>query len=323
MSRPVVSFIVPVKNDAVRLDRCLRSIRANDYAPDRVEIVVADNGSTDTSATVARSHHATVLSLPGIRLGALRNRAAAAAKGQILAFVDADHEIVPGWIGAAVEALDGASVAAAGAACVPPEPGTWVQRLYDRLRSHPVQAQPVDWLGSGNMAVQQAAFTAVNGFDESLETCEDVDLCRKIRAQGLTIVADPRLRNTHFGDPQTLRHVFFGEMWRGRDNIRVSLRSPRTWRSLISAAIPVAVLASLVVAVVGLLSVTAIGAGVAAVAMAMVLLLISARATRMAAGGPLRELPGAFVVDGAYELGRAFAMSGLSAYRSRRREASA
>jgi hypothetical protein len=322
MTRPVVSFVIPVRNDAARLDRCLQSIAANDYPADRVQVIVADNGSTDGSAAVARTHGATVLSLPGIRLGELRNRAAAAGSGEILAFVDADHEIVDDWIGSAVDSLTDPAVAAAGAACIPPQPGTWVQRLYDRLRRHPAERQAVDWLGSGNMAVKRAAFDAAGGFDVSLETCEDVDLCRKLRARGFGIVADPRLLNTHFGDPPTLRHVFFGEMWRGRDNVRVSLRAPRSWRSLVSAAMPVAVLLAIVVIVAAPLTGTRAGVIVSAAAAAMVVLLIGARAARMTAGASLADLPGAFFVAGAYELGRALAMSGVSAYRRRRKEAS-
>jgi hypothetical protein len=323
-ANPIVSFVVPVRNDAARLDRCLRSIRAGTYPPELVEIVVADNGSTDNSAAVARSHGAVVLDLPGLRLGALRNRAAAAAGGAVLAFVDADHEIVPGWIPAAVSTLDGPGVAAAGAACFPPDPGTWVQRLYDRLRPHPSRAERVDWLGSGNMAVKRTAFEAAGGFDVSLETCEDVDLCRKIRAGGHEIVADPRLRNIHYGDPGTLGRVFFGELWRGRDNVRVSLRAPRTWRTLVSAAMPVAHLLLLVIAI------GAIAAGltfsrtwllIAAAALLLVCGSIAARAGRMAARPA--DWPAALSVAAAYEMGRALALTGWSPYRLRRKEASA
>ena len=41
-------------------------------------------------------------------------------------------------------------------------------------------------------------------------------------ARPVTLVADPRLRNIHLGDPSRLRALFFGELWRGRDNIRVT-----------------------------------------------------------------------------------------------------
>ena len=43
-----------------------------------------------------------------------------------------------------------------------------------------------------------------------------------------------RLRNVHHGDPASLARVFLGELWRGRDNARVSLRTPRSWRTLAS-----------------------------------------------------------------------------------------
>ena len=51
--KPRVSFIVPVRNDAARLETCLRSIAANSQRPDQIEIIVVDNGSTDDSPAVA------------------------------------------------------------------------------------------------------------------------------------------------------------------------------------------------------------------------------------------------------------------------------
>lgn len=86
MSLRSVSFIIPVKDDVTRLRSCLDRIIAGTPADTSVEIVVADNGSTDDSADVARGAGAIVLALPGLRLGDLRNRAAAAARGDVLAF---------------------------------------------------------------------------------------------------------------------------------------------------------------------------------------------------------------------------------------------
>ena len=50
MGSPRVSFVIPVKNDADRLRHCLATIVANLYPPVAVEIIVADNGSSDRSA---------------------------------------------------------------------------------------------------------------------------------------------------------------------------------------------------------------------------------------------------------------------------------
>jgi hypothetical protein len=316
-----VSFVIPVRNDAVRLGRCLDTILAGVPSNSRVEIVVADNGSTDNSVAVARASGATVLNLPGLRLGALRNLAAAEATGDVLAFVDADHEIVPAWIPSAIEAFEDPAVAAVGAPCHPPTPATWVQRLYDHLRRHPADREPVDWLGSGNMAVRRSAFDEVGGFDTTLETCEDVDLCRKLRGRGYTLTADRRMRNIHYGDPRTLGQVFFGELWRGRDNIRVSLRPPWTSRTLASAAVPVANLAAAGLALTGLLLGPWIGPWLAASAVAYLVLMIGLRASAMTRHARLADWPKACAVAVVYEAGRALALTGRFGYRRRRRAA--
>jgi glycosyltransferase involved in cell wall biosynthesis len=244
----MVSFIVPVRNDAARLDACLRSIRRN--GP--VEIIVADNGSTDGSVDVARRHGARVIVHADLRVSQLRNRAAESASGEVLAFVDADNEIVPGWTSAALDTLQSGGIGAVGAPYQPPSDGTWVQRAYGCLRGNARGRQDVAWLGSGNLAVTRKTFEALRGFDAALNTCEDVDLCGRIRASGLRVVSDARMESVHHGDPRTLTELFKGELWRGRDNLRVSLRKPLSIAALPSALIPVVDIVMLGVAMAGL-----------------------------------------------------------------------
>jgi hypothetical protein len=317
---PAVSFVIPVLDDADRLRACLDAIVAGTPEEVDVEIVVADNGSTDGSAQVARERGARVLGLPGLRLGELRNRAASATRGNILAFVDADNEIAPHWIAACLDVLSDRATVAAGAPYTPPNPATWVQRLYDGLRRHPADRQPVDWLGSGNLAVRRAAFEEVGGFDTTLETCEDVDLCRKLRARGYDLVADRRMRNVHHGDPRTLGQVFFGELWRGRDNLRVSLRAPHSARTMASAVVPIVNLAAMAVVALGTLSMTRAGLTVAAGAAGLVVVAVTLRATMMIASAGasdppytslarrLGDLHLAAAVAAAYEAGRGLAL---------------
>ena len=202
------SIIVPVRDDATRLRRCLQSIRSNGLPGGTTEIIVADNGSRDDSPTVAADAGARVLSLPDLRVSALRNSAAAAASGDVLAFVDADHELAPGWMAAADDCMRDPAIAAAGALYVDPPAGTWVQQMYGALRGRTQGRHDTEWLGSGNMIVRKEAFERVRGFDVSLEACEDVDLCRRLRSAGFRIVADERLRSIHHGDPPTLRALF-------------------------------------------------------------------------------------------------------------------
>ena len=217
------SVVIPVRDDAARLRRCLERIAAGTPAGVRVEIVVADNGSVDDSAEVARRAGAHALSLPGLRLGELRNHAAAAGRGPVLAFVDADNEIGPAWIPADSRRWPRPRTgrSARRAATLPGDLG---ERFYDRLRAIPRRRSRSTGSAAGTWRCAAAAFEEVGGFDADLETCEDVDLCRKLRARGYALLADLRLENVHHGDPRTLSQVFFGELWRGRDNVRVSLR---------------------------------------------------------------------------------------------------
>src|SRR6266478_3980303 len=165
---PRVSFVIPVRDDAFRLNKCLESIKRNQYPHELVEIIVVDNGSTDDSVRVARQHGAVVLRSDG-RVAELRNYGAQAAIGSILAFVDSDHEIDDRWIPTAVEVLSQPGIAATGAPYIAPPAANWVQHTYDTLRTRPPVRQDVDWVGSGNLAVNRMPFEKLGGFDHLLE----------------------------------------------------------------------------------------------------------------------------------------------------------
>jgi hypothetical protein len=240
----------------------------------------------------------------------LRNRGTEVASGDILAFVDADHEIGPEWLDSAAQTMAGPNVAAAGSLCQAPSDGTWVQRAYNLLRRRSPHIHDVEWLGSGNMVVSRRAFQAVGGFDDSLETCEDVDLCRRLRAMGYRIVDDPRMHNVHLGDPKTLRDLFVGELWRGRDNLKVSLRGKPTPRELISVGVPILFLAGvaslLAPAVQGVLVRPLLVAGLCATG--GLSFLRSIRMLRQAPTVTVALIVQCLAVGFTYEAARAFAM---------------
>jgi Glycosyl transferase family 2 len=312
--KPSISFVIPVRNDAVRLDACLRSILKNGTGRGQIEIIVVDNGSSDGSAEVAASRGAKVLTVDQGRVSALRNYGARHASAEVLAFIDADNEIVAGWVYAALSCLQKPGVGAAGALYHAPSDGTWVQRVYDHLRGARHGQSEAYWLGSGNLAVRSDAFTALGGFDTSLETCEDVEFCHRLRASGLKIISDARLKSVHHGDPRTLAEVFSGERWRGRDNLRVSFRRPISWPSVPSAVIPIVH--------VGLMAAAVIGLGAVAIAGRVGLLVFAAAIAAFVVPTGLRVIYAvvrdghldvgrmlqAFLVGCAYDCGRALAL---------------
>lgn len=304
----VTSFVIPVKNDASRLRRCLESIRRGSGSRE-VRIIVVDNGSTDGSAEVARAAGAEVFDRPGERVGALRNLGAAAVEGDLLAFVDADHELGLGWLHAALETMQDPRVGAVGAPYHAPNPGTWVQRLYDGFRDHRPGVRDVEWLGSGNLVVRSPAFRQVGGFDTTLEACEDVDFCQRLRQAGFGVASDSRLVSVHHGDPATLAALFRSELWRGRDNLRVSLRGPLTLGGVPSFVIPLIDLLALVAALIA--GVMEGPLHVVLIAMAVFLAFSMLRAARLFQRLPDRTVTDGFralLVASVYDLARAFAL---------------
>jgi len=306
-----ITFVVPVRNDAARLTRCLTHIRATAIDGIQIEIIVVDHGSTDDSAHAARIGGATVLTVERGTVAELRNRGARWARWNVIAFVDADHEIDQQWSRVALELLADGRTGAVGAPYHAPVDGTWVQRMYDGLRTRASGTREVAWLGSGNLAVRREAFLALHGFDANLETCEDVDLCGRLRAAGWRVLSDDRLRSVHLGDPPTLRALFAGELWRGRDNLRITLRGPIALRDLPSVVIPVLDLIAGATVAVGVLSRSVEGAAAAAAAIAAFAGLSALRTARIAAARRrfgFADICQSLAVALVYDLARALAL---------------
>ena len=312
-----LTIVIPVRNDAARLRLCLATIAKNGAGS---HVVVADNGSTDDSADVAASAGATVLPLPRYRVGELRNIAAASTSSPLIGFVDADHLIDPDWVQTALNIFADQRIAAAGAPYSPDESANWVQRAYDRFRPILRGPEPAEWLGSGNLIIRREAFQRVGGFDASLQSCEDVDLCNRLRGAGFHILAEPKLRSVHLGDPATLRALFLGELWRGRDNIKVTLRGPVTRRALPSLAIPVIDLAALLVIAAGAWT----GLRAAAAAFVVVAALAGVRAVKMTVGRAqltAADVAANVIVATVYDLARALSLVTRATHRTRRETA--
>jgi glycosyltransferase involved in cell wall biosynthesis len=109
-SRPKsISVVIPAYNAAATLPQQLQALAAQQYKDDW-EVVIVDNGSTDGTADLARRYcqrfKACTVIDGGPRRGhsAPRNAGASAARGDLLAFCDADDVVAPGWLQAMADA---------------------------------------------------------------------------------------------------------------------------------------------------------------------------------------------------------------------------
>lgn len=107
----LVSVIVPAFNAAHWIAETLASVRAQTYEP--IEIIVADDGSADTTAAVAAASGATVVQSGGAGPGGARNAGLMRARGRFIQFLDADDLLAPEKIARQVTTLEasGADVA--------------------------------------------------------------------------------------------------------------------------------------------------------------------------------------------------------------------
>src|ERR1041385_8126335 len=94
-----VSVIIPVWNDPERLTKCLDALRKQTYPAHSYEIIVVDNGSAvPVDRVVASYGHARVVHEQRVGSYAARNSGLKVARGQVIAFTDADCLPAPDWI---------------------------------------------------------------------------------------------------------------------------------------------------------------------------------------------------------------------------------
>ena len=184
---PDLSVIIPVKGDPEVLVRLLEDLHAQ-RTDKPYEVIVVDAWSDDAIKTAAEAHGAVVVRRGARNLpGEARTIGADAARGQILAFIDADCRPDQGWLRAAACALeDGARLAAGPVTDLHPwHPVARADNLLqfaDLPRSR--AAGTMHMAPSCNLAVRKEDFDALGGFRhrDGLSTGEDVDFCERATA---------------------------------------------------------------------------------------------------------------------------------------------
>lgn len=214
MTRPrTVSVVIPVKDDAEQLERCLRSLAAQTRPAD--EIVVVDNGSSDDSRAVAERHGARIVTelRPGIPAASAAGFDA--ASGRIIARCDADTRAPATWIADLVDALERAD-AVTGPGRLRRAPHWWsvVYDLAYLLVCTPALGHPP--LFGSNYAMTAQAWRSISGdvhrgdadLHDDLDVSFHLGLRHRIaRHQHLMVSISAR----PFDDAASFRH----RLWRG------------------------------------------------------------------------------------------------------------
>ena len=176
------------------------------------EVIVADNGSTDSTVEIARSFiprlDVSVIDASTIRGQAFaRNVGAGCARGESLVFLDQDDMVAPGYLEAMAQALDQAPLVAAKMEIGELNPG-WISQAREIVQTVQLPEDPVPWGYGCSLGVRKQVFLDAGGFDTSLPyASEDVDLCIRLHDRGINIrfVDDAVL---HYRFPDTFTALF-------------------------------------------------------------------------------------------------------------------
>jgi cellulose synthase/poly-beta-1,6-N-acetylglucosamine synthase-like glycosyltransferase len=195
---PMVSIVVPARNEANTIPRCLDGLRRLDYPPEKFEILLVNDHSDDGTEEIMKQFASEVPNAKVLSIGLIPGQAtgysaalaagANAAKGKYILITDADCEVSPGWIKAMLSALAGTAVA-----------GGFLVLARRTEKSLTARVQSLDWmlfaaagaawanLGrpisvfGNNMGIERDIYSKAGGFENAgPHMTEDFALFRKV-----------------------------------------------------------------------------------------------------------------------------------------------
>lgn len=183
---PRFSLIIPAYNEEAYLPRLLDTVdeaRARYRGgSEAIEVVVADNASTDGTRQVAWRRGSRVVRVEKRVIAAVRNGGAWEARGRVFAFVDADTRIHPDTFNAIDRALATGSVVAGAT-------GVKLDRMSLGIAVAYIVIVPMVWatgMDTGVVFCRREDFRAVGGYNEKRLFAEDVQFLMDLKRLGRT-----------------------------------------------------------------------------------------------------------------------------------------
>jgi succinoglycan biosynthesis protein ExoA len=238
--QPFVSVIMPVRDEAAFIARSLGAALAQDYPPERVEIIVADGMSTDGTREIVRSfagRHARLrlVDNAGRIAPTGLNAALRLARGEIVVRVDGHCEIAPDYVRRCVECLEREKVEGVGGPIETVGETTTARAIAAAMSSSfGVGGSAFRTVRDRRMFVDSIAFPAyarraverAGLFDEELIRNQDDEYNYRLRSLGGRLLLAPEIRSRYYsrGTLASLRRQYFQY---GYWKVRVMQKHPR------------------------------------------------------------------------------------------------
>lgn len=204
---PLVSVIIPTKNEEHNILRCLKSVKRQNYEG-KIEILLVDNHSSDKTVEVAKPYVSKVF-IQGLERSSQRNIGAKKAKGKWLLFLDADMELSETVVKECVELSNNRLVDPIIAIT---EKGVGHTFWGKALALERVAYAYTFWLQAARFFPRKY-FLKYGGYDEALIAGEDWDITERLRGEGLPNLYTKRSLITHHESDMPLLKLLEKEMF--------------------------------------------------------------------------------------------------------------
>ncbi len=238
---PFVSILLPVRDEADFIRRCLESVQAQDYPADRLEILVVDGRSQDGTPAIVAAFAAAdprirLLENPARIVSTGLNAGIQAAQGAILVRVDGHTVLAPDYVRQCVAALEATGADNVGGALNPVGLTPMGRAIAAASKTpfavpgafhvgHRPQVTDTVYLG----AWRREVFERVGLFNPTLRVNQDFEHNYRIRAAGGVVYFTPVIRSSYYGR-QSLR-ALAGQYWQyGGGKVRTLRLHPRSLR---------------------------------------------------------------------------------------------
>jgi len=240
-----LSIIIPAYNESRYIKSCLSAITQQCNSNGiNAEIIVVDNGSTDTTAAIAKQYSEKVFSINRSSVSCARNFGVKQSSYPVIAFIDGDVAITKKWTQCLIDNYQhfiAEPLFITGHQYMVPENASWIELYWFKNIKDQL-------LAGGNIITSKIAFAKIGGFEESLKTGEDYDYCIRSINAGIHYDTNVNFEAIHLGFPHTLKDFIKREYWHGEGDfksIKHFLKSPVATLAIIYLTIQLVTITSL------------------------------------------------------------------------------
>jgi len=232
------SVVIPSYNSEKTIAFTLNSILKSDFPKSQFEVIVVDDGSTDSTRNVVKKFREAILIQQKHKgPAAARNLGARKAKAGIIAFLDSDCTPEKKWLKIMVKEMMDSKTAAVYGSLVDGEKNIYSKAIhFDWAHSlNPKMKKEERILAtSANFCIRKKIFEELKGFDEEVLWTEDTALSIKLKNKNYRIVFLPEAKTKHFHKIKNLKNFLSHRFEHGLGEAYVNLKynDPFSWSFL-------------------------------------------------------------------------------------------